>query len=252
MELVDTHCHLFYDDLKNDLDIVLNRAQELGVNRFICVGTNMEDSRECLGLAERYENIYASVGVHPHDAKDAPEDYLDQIADLITFPKMIALGEIGLDYFRNISEPDIQQNVFREQLTLAQRLQKPVIFHNRDADADVLKILSEFPDVTGVAHCFSSDLKTAKTFIDLGFYISFSGNLTYKNSHLPDVAKELPLEKLLVETDSPYLSPVPYRGKPNEPGRTRFVAEKLAEIHGVTLQIIAEKTTTNAESLFSL
>ena len=212
----------------------------------------MEDSRECLGLAETYENIYASVGVHPHDAKDAPEDYLDQIADLITFPKMIALGEIGLDYFRNISEPDIQQNVFREQLALAQRLQKPVIFHNRDADADVLKILSEFPDVTGVAHCFSSDLKTAKTFIDLGFYISFSGNLTYKNSHLPDVAKELPLEKLLVETDSPYLSPVPYRGKPNEPGRTRFVAEKLAEIHGVTLEIIAEKTTTNAESLFSL
>jgi len=252
MELIDTHCHLFYDDLKNDLDIVLNRAQELGVNRFICVGTNMEDSRECLGLAETYENIYASVGVHPHDAKDAPEDYLDQIADLITFPKMIALGEIGLDYFRNISEPDIQQNVFREQLALAQRLQKPVIFHNRDADADVLKILSEFPDVTGVAHCFSSDLKTAKTFIDLGFYISFSGNLTYKNSHLPDVAKELPLEKLLVETDSPYLSPVPYRGKPNEPGRTRFVAEKLAEIHGVTLEIIAEKTTTNAESLFSL
>ncbi len=252
MELIDTHCHLFYDDLKNDLDIVLNRANELGVNRFICVGTNMEDSRECLGLAETYENIYASVGVHPHDAKDAPEDYLDQIADLITFPKMIALGEIGLDYFRNISEPDIQQNVFREQLALAQRLQKPVIFHNRDADADVLKILSEFPDVTGVAHCFSSDLKTAKTFIDLGFYVSFSGNLTYKNSHLPDVAKELPLEKLLVETDSPYLSPVPYRGKPNEPGRTRFVAEKLAEIHGVTLEIIAEKTTTNAESLFSL
>ena len=252
MELIDTHCHLFYDDLKNDLDIVLNRAQELGVNRFICVGTNMEDSRECLGLAETYENIYASIGVHPHDAKDAPKDYLDQIADLITFPKMIALGEIGLDYFRNISEPDIQQNVFREQLALAQRLQKPVIFHNRDADADVLKILSEFPDVTGVAHCFSSDLKTAKTFIDLGFYISFSGNLTYKNSHLPDVAKELPLEKLLVETDSPYLSPVPYRGKPNEPGRTRFVAEKLAEIHGVTLEIIAEKTTTNAESLFSL
>jgi len=252
MELIDTHCHLFYDDLKNDLDIVLNRAQELGVNRFICVGTNMEDSRECLGLAERYENIYASIGVHPHDAKDAPKDYLDQIADLITFPKMIALGEIGLDYFRNISEPDIQQNVFREQLALAQRLQKPVIFHNRDADADVLKILSEFPDVTGVAHCFSSDLKTAKTFIDLGFYVSFSGNLTYKNSHLPDVAKELPLEKLLVETDSPYLSPVPYRGKPNEPGRTRFVAEKLAEIHGVTLEIIAEKTTTNAESLFSL
>lgn len=250
--LTDTHCHLFYDDLKNDLPAVLNRANELGVNRFITVGTNLDDSKECLALAESYENIYASAGVHPHDAKDAPEDYLNQIADLMTFPSMVALGEMGLDYFRNISAPDIQQNVFREQLALAQRLEKPVIFHNRDADTDVLKILSEFPGVTGVAHCFSSDLKTAEEFISMGFYISFSGNLTFKNSHLPDVAKEVPLDKLLVETDSPYLSPVPYRGNPNEPGRTRFVAEKLAEIHNVPLEVIVEKTTLNATDLFNL
>ena len=142
--------------------------------------------------------------------------------------------------------------LFREQMQIASQLHKPVIFHNRDADEDVIKILQEFPNVRGVAHCFSSNLETANTFMELGYYISFSGNLTFKNSHLPEVARELPLEKILVETDSPYLSPVPYRGKPNEPGRTRFVAEKLAEIHNVPLEVIAGKTTSNATILFNL
>ena len=250
--LIDTHCHLFYDDLKNDLPGVLDRAHDLGVNRFICVATNMEDARECLLMGESHENIFASAGVHPHDAKDAPEDFVDQIYDLMTFDSMVAVGEMGLDYFRNISDPEIQKNVFRIQMSIAQSLKKPVIFHNRDADDDVIKILKEFPDVRGVAHCFSSNLETAKTFMELGYFISFSGNLTFKNSHLPEVAKDLPLDRILVETDSPYLSPVPHRGKPNEPGRTRFVAEKLAEIHDVPLKVIAEKTTANAMVLFGL
>lgn len=252
MELIDTHCHLFYDDLKNDLSAVLDRAAELDVYRFICVATNMADARECLLLGETYDNIFASAGVHPHDAKDAPEDYIDQIYDLMTFNSMVAIGEMGLDYFRNISDPVIQRKVFREQMQIASQLHKPVIFHNRDADVDVLKILKEFPEVQGVAHCFSSNQETANAFMELGYYISFSGNLTFKNSHLPEVAKELPLDKILVETDCPYLSPVPHRGKPNEPGRTRFVAKKLAEIHDVPLEVIAEKTTANAESLFKL
>ena len=250
--LIDTHCHLFYDDLKNDLPGVLDRAHDLGVNRFICVATNIEDARECLLIGESHENIFASVGVHPHDAKDAPEDFVDQIYDLMTFDSMVAVGEMGLDYFRNISDPEIQKNVFRAQMGIAQSLKKPVIFHNRDADDDVIKILKEFPDVRGVAHCFSSNLETAKAFMELGYFISFSGNLTFKNSHLPEVAKDLPLDRILVETDSPYLSPVPHRGKPNEPGRTRFVAEKLAEIHDVPLKVIAEKTTANAMDLFGL
>jgi TatD DNase family protein len=212
----------------------------------------MEDARECLLMGESHENIFASAGVHPHDAKDAPEDFVDQIYDLMTFDSMVAVGEMGLDYFRNISDPEIQKNVFRIQMSIAQSLKKPVIFHNRDADDDVIKILKEFPDVRGVAHCFSSNLETAKTFMELGYFISFSGNLTFKNSHLPEVAKDLPLDRILVETDSPYLSPVPHRGKPNEPGRTRFVAEKLAEIHDVPLKVIAEKTTANAMDLFGL
>ena len=250
--LTDTHCHLYYQDLKNDIPAVLNRAVKLGVNRFICVGTDIQDSRKCLELANAHEKIYATAGVHPHDAKDTPKDYLDQICDLLKFDKMIAAGEMGLDYYRNISEPEIQNRVFREQMELAQSLGKPVIFHNRDADADVLKVLSDFPNVTGVAHCFSSNLETAKAFLDMGYYISFAGNLTFKNSHLPEVAKGLPLDRVLVETDSPYLSPVPYRGKPNEPGRTRFVAEKLAEIHNVSLDVIAKKTSENATALFNL
>ena len=250
--LTDTHCHLYYQDLRNDIPAVLNRAAEQGVNRFICVGTNVQDSRKCLELANAHEKISATAGVHPHDAKDTPKDYLDQICDLLKFDKMIAAGEMGLDYYRNISEPEIQNRVFREQMELAQSLGKPVIFHNRDADADVLKVLSDFPNVTGVAHCFSSNLETAKAFLDMGYYISFAGNLTFKNSHLPEVAKGLPLDRILVETDSPYLSPVPYRGKPNEPGRTRFVAEKLAEIHNVSLDVIAKKTSENATALFNL
>ena len=248
--LTDTHCHLFYKDLKNDIIEVLNRAEKLGVNRFICVGTNIQESKESLELANIHEKIYASAGVHPHDAKDIKDNYLDQICDLLKSNKMIAVGEMGLDYYRNISAPDTQKRIFYEQMELAQSMAKPVILHNRDADIDMLKILSDFENVVGVAHCFSSNLETAKAFIDKGYYISFSGNLTFKNSHLPEVAKELPLDRILVETDCPYLSPVPYRGKPNEPGRTRFVAEKLAEIHNVSFEFIAEKTSENATELF--
>ena len=250
--LTDTHCHLYYDEIKKNLSRVLDDAEKLGVNRFICVGTNVQESRECLEIANTHEKIYATAGIHPHDAKNTSKDYLDQICNLLKSDKMIAVGEIGLDYYRNISKREIQNRVFREQMELAQLINKPVIFHNRDADTDMLKVLLDFPDVTGVAHCFSSNLEIAKAFLDIGYYISFAGNLTYKNSHLPEVAKELPLDRILVETDSPYLSPVPYRGKPNEPGRTRFVAEKLADIHNVSLDVIAIKTSENATTLFNL
>ena len=250
--LTDTHCHLYYEDLKNDLVGVLSRANELGVTRFICVGTNISDSRECLSISENNNNIFASVGIHPHDAKDVNDRYIEDIYELMEFGSMIAVGEIGLDYFRNISNPDIQKNVFRNQMEVAQDLNCPVIFHNRDADADVIEVLSDYPEVNGVAHCFSSNLNTAQSFLDMGYYISFSGNLTFKNSHLPEVAKAIPIDRVLVETDSPYLSPVPHRGKPNEPGRTRFVAEKLAEIKNISFEEVAKYTTENASELFRL
>ncbi len=250
--LIDTHCHLFYTELKNDLSAVLNRAKTMGVTRLITIGTNIEDSRECFALSETYDNIYGTAGVHPHDANDVSEDFCEQLADLMTGKHMVALGEMGLDYYRNLSSPETQRTIFRQQMQLAQALKKPVVFHNREADKDMIQILSEFPEVKGVAHCFSSDVDTAKAFLDMGYYISFSGNLTFRNSHLPEVVKNIPLDRVMVETDSPYLSPVPFRGKPNEPGRTRFVAEKLAEIHDLPFEEIAKHTTENVVELFRL
>ncbi len=250
--LTDTHCHLFYDELKNDLSAVLERARELGVGRFICVATNIADSNECLQLSVAHENIYATTGIHPHDAKDAPKDFVDQIHELMNDDKMVAVGEMGLDYFRNLSDPEVQKKIFRAQMKIALDLNKPIIFHNRDADEDLVSILSEFPDVRGVAHCFSSTLEVAEKFMDLGYYISFSGNITFKNSHLPNVAKEIPLDRLLVETDCPYLSPDPYRGKTNEPARVRVVAEKLADIHCLPFEKIVEVTSNNATEVFKL
>ena len=250
--IVDTHCHLYFEELNKDLDGVLSRANDLGVNTFICVGTNLSDSYESLILAKKYKSIYATAGIHPHDSKDVGEDYLPELRKLLDNEKIVAVGEMGLDYFRNISNPEAQKTVFRAQLQLAEDISKPIVFHNREADEDIIRILSDFPNVIGVAHCFSSSYETAMKLIEMGFYISFSGNLTFKNSHLPKVAKKLPLERLLVETDSPFLSPVPYRGKINEPGRSRYVVEKLAEIFGSDIDKIASITTANAKKLFNL
>ena len=250
--LVDTHCHLYFDELIKDIEGVLNRADELGVKTFICVGTDLNDSIKSFKLAQQYDNIYSTAGIHPHDADAAENNYIEKLRELLVNKKIVAVGEMGLDYYRNISSPDSQKLVFIEQLNLAQEINKPIVFHNRDADEDTIKILSDFSKVNGVAHCFSSSYKTAMKLIDMGFYISFSGNLTFKNSHLPEVAKKLPLDRLLVETDSPFLSPVPFRGKKNEPGRVRYVAEKLAEIFNSNINQIADVTTTNAKTLFNL
>ena len=250
--LTDSHCHLFYDEIFQDIDNVLIRSKNLGVNRFICVGTNINDSLLSLDISKKYENVYCSAGIHPHDSQNVDKDYIQQIELMMNSNKMIAVGEIGLDYFRNISSKKSQIKVFNELLQLADKIDKPVIFHNRDADEDIIEILSSYPNVTGVSHCFSSTLSTAKKLLDIGYYISFSGNLTFKNSNLPSVAKYLPLDRILVETDSPYLSPEPFRGKPNEPGRTRYVAEKLAEIHNTSFDTIVEQTTKNINKLFSI
>ena len=250
--LTDTHCHLYYEELFKDLAGVLDRAHEQGVNRFICVGTNIQDSKKSLSITDNHENIFASTGIHPHDAKDVSESFIDDIYNLMEYDSMVAIGEIGLDYFRNISDPEIQKEIFVSQMKIAQDLDKPVIIHNRNSDQDMIKILREFPNVRGIAHCFSSDIDMAKAFLDIGYYISFSGNLTFKNSHLPEVAKEIPLDRILVETDSPYLSPEPYRGKSNEPGRTRFVAEKLADIFNLSFEKIAKQTDENSSEIFQI
>ena len=249
--LIDTHCHLFFDELKEDLSSVLKRAADLGVTKFICVGTNIEDSKESYNLALDYENIFSTAGVHPHDTERVAENYIDELYNLLKNKKVVAVGEIGLDYFKELSDISVQKKIFAEQLDLAQKINKPIVFHNRDSDDDIINTLSEFPNVYGVAHCFSSTYDVAKKLIDMGFYISFSGNLTFKNSHLPDVAKRLPIDRLLVETDSPFLSPVPHRGKTNEPGRARFVADLLARLHNLSINEVAQITTTNAKAIFN-
>ena len=250
--LIDTHCHLFFEELKKDLVGVLSRASELGVTKFICVGTNVEDSKESYDLALNFENIFSTAGVHPHDSEEVPKDYLDQIKGLLNNHKVVALGEIGLDYYRNLSDAETQKKVFKDQMEVAQDLDKPVIIHNRDADVDALQIISEYSNVVGVAHCFSSSLETAQAFLELGYYISFSGNITYKNSHLPDVVKSIPLDRVMVETDSPYLSPEPERGKSNEPSKIIHTLSKLSEIYGLSYEEMAKHTYDNTTELFRL
>lgn len=250
--LIDTHCHLYLKGLDSDLPGVISRAKEAGVARFICPGIDLETSRTALTLAETNASVYAAAGWHPHDAKDVPTGYLKELEMLLSSQKMVAVGEIGLDYYWDNSPRDTQQMVFREQILLAQSLGLPIIVHNRDASEDVLRILQETNMSEGVAHCYSGDIETALAFIELGFYISFAGNLTFKNSGLSDVAKALPLEKILLETDAPFLSPAPFRGKPNEPARLSHTALKLAEVTGNSLEEIATVIDRNAAILFNL
>ena len=250
--IIDAHCHLYYDELASDIDNVIQRAIDAGVSRFVCVGTNIEDSKKCLSITENNDDIFASSGVHPHDAKDVTEGYTDEIYELMEYESMIAIGEIGLDYYRNLSEPETQKKVFKELMEVAQDLDKPVIIHNRDADADTLEIIGNYPSVQGVAHCFSSTLETAQAFLEMGYYISFSGNITYKNSHLPEIVKSIPLDRVVVETDSPYLSPEPERGKSNEPSRIIHTLTKLSEIYGLSLEEMAKHTYDNTAELFRL
>jgi TatD DNase family protein len=250
--LVDSHCHLFFNGLKDNIPDVIKRAKAEGVDTIICVGIDLESSRECIRLAEKYPEVFASVGVHPHDAQKAPEDYLQQLEILLKHPRVVAVGEIGLDYYRQYSPHDIQRQVFREQLELARTAHKPYIFHNRSADEDIIRCLKEVGYYRGVAHCFSSDLPTARQFVEWGLMVSFAGNITYKKSSLPKVARGLPLSHLMVETDSPFLSPVPFRGKPNKPERVRLVAEKLATVHCLTFKEIVQTTAANTRQLFEL
>ncbi|NQT98040.1 MAG: TatD family hydrolase [Candidatus Marinimicrobia bacterium] len=250
--LIDSHCHLYLKDLDADLPAVLERAANQGVTRVICPSIDLETSHKSVNIAAQHQPVFGAVGIHPNYSSDLPGDYLNRLRLLVAAEKVVAIGEIGLDYYRDYCPRASQQDIFRQQLELALELDRPVIIHNRSADADVIAILKESGIKEGVAHCFSGGIQLAEQFLKLGFHISFAGNLTYKNSDLPIVAQNLPLERLLVETDAPFLSPVPFRGKLNEPGRTRFVALKLAAVKGMELAELAHSTRTNAEQLFGL
>ncbi len=254
MQLIDTHLHLQWEKFDEDRDAVVERALEAGVTRMITLATDLKTSEQVIALAERYAGVYAAVGVHPTDVhKAAARDYYE-IADLSRHEKVVAIGEIGMDFYWDTSHAKAQEKAFQLQLEMAADLGLPVAIHNREAGEAILKVLGYVAGALpqGVFHCFAEDEHYARTVLELGFHISFTGNLTYKKSELPEVAEKVPLERLLLETDSPFLTPVPKRGKRNEPAFVRYIAEKHADIRGISLEALAAATTENAERLFGL
>lgn len=252
---IDTHCHLNDPVFREDYPAVIERACQSGIGRVIVAGYDLESSREAVRLAGEYEMVYAAVGVHPHDAKTWTPQAAEDLRRLLGEAKVVALGEIGLDYHYDYSPRAEQIEVFREQLRLAKEFEKPVIIHNREAHQDTLRVLTEetLGPAGGVMHCFTGSREIAKQCLGLGLHISLAGPITFANAHkLREMAAELPLEKLLVETDSPYLTPHPFRGRRNEPERVRLIGEKLAEIQGRPVETVRELTTTNAKRLFRI
>jgi TatD DNase family protein len=253
--LVDSHCHLDMLDLApfgGSVGGVLAAAHEQDVEHFLCVSINMENYPAMLEIAETHAQVMASVGLHPNE-RDGHEPGIDELVELARHPKVVAIGETGLDYFRSEGDLDWQRDRFRRHIVAAKQSGKPLIIHSRDAREDTLRILEEenAGEAGGVMHCFTGDWDMAQHAMDLNFYISFSGIVTFKSAHeLQEVALKIPAERMLVETDCPYLAPVPHRGKPNQPAFVRHVAEFIAELRGESYEHIAEMTTRNFESLF--
>jgi TatD DNase family protein len=247
--LFDTHAHLHFPELAPELDAVLGRARAAGVRGIVTIGTDVETSRAAIAIAEREPDVWASVGVHPHDAAQVDGAALDDIERLAGAERVVAIGEIGLDFFRNLSPRERQEDVFRRLLDLASRTGKPVLIHCRDAHAETLAILAEaaIGDVGGIMHCFSGDAAVARRCLDLGLVISIAGPVTYPNAReLRDVVRLVPEDRLVVETDCPYLPPQPYRGKRNEPAYVGITAAKVAELRGVSLEELGPVMTKNA------
>lgn len=250
--LVDSHCHLDFPDLIENEASHLARMAENGVTHALCVAVKLETLSGVLGVAERHPNIFASVGVHPDNA-DCEEPDEDRLISLAAHPKVVAIGETGLDYYWHKDAPEWQRDRFRTHIRAARRCGKPLIIHTRDSAADTLRLMREelASDIGGVMHCFTESLDVAKQALELGFYISFSGIVSFKTAEsLRAVARYVPAERLLVETDSPYLAPVPYRGKTNQPAYVRHVAEAVAAARGETLESVADLTTRNFFQLF--
>jgi len=253
--LFDTHVHLNARQYKEDRDQVIQRAFEAGVTHMVVVGFNDETIPLAIEIAEKYENIYAAVGWHPVDAIDFSDKDLLWIEELSAHPKVVALGEMGLDYHWDKSPKDVQDNVFRKQIQLAKKVNMPIIIHNRDATEDVIKILQEenADEIGGIMHCYSDSVDFLNECLQMNFYISLGGPVTFKNATLPkEVAKEVPLNRLLIETDAPYLAPHPYRGKRNEPSYVKLVAETIAQLRGISYEKISKITRDNAFSIFRI
>lgn len=257
--LIDSHAHIDVRLYDKDRDQVLARAREAGVAAVVNAGYDLDSSGASIRLAERYAGVFVALGFHPHSAAKMGDGDVERLAELAQHPKVVAIGETGLDFYRNLSPREEQIEAFNRQLELAQRLELPVIIHCRNAQEEVLSILEEWAGRSkgasqplGVLHCFSGDLGLAQRYIEMGFLLSIAGPVTYSSSHALEIALNIPLEKLLIETDCPFLTPHPHRGKRNEPSYLSFVVEKIGEMRGMPSDLIAEHTTENAIQLFRL
>ncbi|HWQ29544.1 MAG TPA: TatD family hydrolase [Negativicutes bacterium] len=253
--LFDTHAHLDDERFDEDRDSVIAQCRQDGVDLILNAGSNMETSARAIALAGKYDFIYAAVGVHPHDASQMDQETAGALAVLAENKKVRAIGEIGLDYHYDLSPRDVQQKRFIEQIDLARQLRLPIIVHDREAHGDVMDIFkkSRIKEVGGVLHSFSGSAEMAQECLRMGLYLSISGPVTFSNAKKTvEAVREIPLDMLLIETDSPYLTPVPHRGKRNYPGYVRFVAEKVAEIKGITFEEVAQKTMENGKRLFGI
>jgi TatD DNase family protein len=253
---IDSHCHINFPELAARMPEILARMAENKVTHALCVSVDLPDFPQVLAVAEQYPHIYASVGVHP-DYADTPEPTVEQLVSLADHPKIVAIGETGLDYFRLTGDLEWQRERFRTHIKASRITRKPLIIHTRSASEDTIRILHEEGagtadgGVAGVMHCFTESLEVARAAIDLGFYISFSGIVTFKSARdLQEVARQVPMDRILIETDSPYLAPVPHRGKMNEPGFVSHVAEYLSTLKGVPVETVAEQTSANFFNLF--
>ena len=251
--LIDSHAHLDDERFDGDRDILIKSLKSNKLELVINIGADFQSSINSIELAKQYDNIYASIGVHPHSASEVTEETLDKFREMAKEEKVVAIGEIGLDYYYDNSPRDLQRKWFREQLKLAKELDLPVIIHSRDATQETFDIIKEAQDgsLRGVLHCFSGSVEVAMEYIKLGFYISIGGPVTFKNARVvKEVAEAVPLDKLLIETDCPYLTPEPYRGKRNEPMFVKYVAQKIAEIKDINFEELAKATNKNTKELF--
>jgi TatD DNase family protein len=253
--LFDSHCHLEDKRFAGEVEAALGRMREAGVARCILAGSDLESSEQIVKLAAAHENVYGVVGVHPHEAKSFAQDTLTKLAELLAQPRIVGVGEIGLDYYYDFSPREAQREAFARQLAFAYEKGVPAVFHVRDAHGDTLDVFRAYRGQlpAGVLHCYTGSVESAREYLGMGFYISFSGTVTFANAHhLQEVARYVPLDRLLVETDSPYLAPVPIRGKRNEPAYVRYVAEKVAQLKGISLEALTAQTTANVEKLYCI
>ena len=253
--LIDTHCHLDFKDFDTDRDAVLERAAKAGVANMINIGSSIEGARRSVELSGRYDGVYAALGVHPHEAASVTDAVIDEFKSLVGNGKVVAIGEVGLDYYRNLSPKEAQVSAFRRFIHLASDLDLPLVLHGRQADRDMLDMLmrEKSGDIAGVMHCFSGDADFLKECLDLGLYVSFTCSLTFKNARaLREVAARMPVERLLLETDAPFLAPQAFRGRRNEPSHIASLVEEWSRILGLSREDIARITTHNANRLFKL